>query len=85
MVEKQRVNNKESVTPWKPGGGSRTRGGNRSRPPPAGGFRNTGENGKSTTKNQSHLQAGKTIKEPVATWENRKSTTRSQSPSETKN
>ena len=47
MNGRKKVSNKESVTPWKPGGGSR----------------NPEENRKSTTKSQSPLKAGKRIKE----------------------
>jgi hypothetical protein len=49
MIEKQKINNKESITLWKPGGGSR----------------NARENRKPTTKSRSPLQARRGIKEPM--------------------
>jgi len=48
MIEKQKVNNKESVTPRKPGGGSR----------------NPGENGKSTTTKSPARNPKATLKKP---------------------
>ena len=68
MNGRQKVSNKESVTPQKPGGGSRNPEKNRksttkSRSPLAGKSRNPGENRESTTKSQAPLKAGRRIKE----------------------